>query len=248
MKRCMGVVGSLLLLSTTVQADTVLGLYAGADFWQTQVNGGFANSEQTQAFNFEDESQQSFYLALEHPLPLLPNLRIQYQTLETQGNTLLNSTFTFGGINYSQGTNIATELDLSSTDYVLYYEVLDNGLITLDLGVTAKHLKGYAAARSASVGAIQDINQVVPMLYVDTRIGILGTGLDVFATANATRWQDSHLYDAQAGIGYQLVDNLLIDLRLKVGYRTVDLRLDDIDDLYADLQFKGAFAGVELHF
>ena len=248
MKRCFGLFGALLFLSNTAQADTVLGLYAGADFWPTQVDGGFANSEQTQAFNFEDESQQAFYVALEHPLPLIPNLRIQYQTLETQGNTLLNNTFTFGGISYSQGSNLETELDLSSTDYILYYEVLDNGLITLDLGVTAKHLKGYAVARTASIGAIQDVNQVVPMLYVDTRIGILGTDLDVFATANATRWQDSHLYDAQAGFGYQVLDNLLIDLRIKVGYRTVDLRLDDIDNLYADLQFKGAFAGVELHF
>ena len=50
------------------------------------------------------------------------------------------------------------------------------------------------------------------------------------------------------GVAYALLDNLAVDLRLKLGYRAINLRLDDIDNLYADLDFKGAFAGIELHF
>ena len=56
------------------------------------------------------------------------------------------------------------------------------------------------------------------------------------------------MYDLQAGIGYEVVDSLTVDIRLKVGYRAVNLRLDDLDNLYSNLDFKGVFAGVELHF
>jgi hypothetical protein len=37
-------------------------------------------------------------------------------------------------------------------------------------------------------------------------------------------------------------------MRLKLGYRAMNLRLDDVDNLHADLDFKGVFAGIELHF
>lgn len=231
-----------------VQAETVLGVYAGADFWQSKTTGGFANTDQKQPFDFENESQQAYYLAFEHFVPVLPNIRIQYMPLETQGQTLLNNTFNFAGTSFSAGSTVLGSLDLDSTDYILYYELFDNPLLSLDLGLNAKHLKGDVTVATGSLRGAERLNEWLPMLYIDTKIGILATGLDVFASGSATRYNDSHLYDLQAGIGYQLVDNLLLDVRFKVGYRAMDLQLDDVNDLYADLEFKGVFAGVEIHF
>jgi hypothetical protein len=45
-----------------------------------------------------------------------------------------------------------------------------------------------------------------------------------------------------------LIDNLAIDVNLTAGYRAVKLQLEDIDDLYTDIEFKGVFAGVVVHF
>ena len=42
--------------------------------------------------------------------------------------------------------------------------------------------------------------------------------------------------------------NLAIDLTLQLGYRAVTLELDDLDDIYSDLEFKGIYAGLEVHF
>ncbi len=249
MKKTLSLISlSLCTLSSLAQADTVLGIYAGADAWRTETTGSFAKSEQTQQFAFEDASQHAFHLALEHFVPVLPNIRVQYSTLETTGSTTLTQSFDFGDAVFPPGSVVQSDLDLSNTDYTLYYELLDNALAEIDLGLTAKHIKGDVSVVTGQLSAFEEVNQWLPMLYLDTKVGVLGTGLDVFFSGNATRWQDSHLYDVQAGLGYELLDNLLLDMRLKVGYRVVDLQLDDIDNLYADLKFAGVFAGLTFHF
>lgn len=242
------VLAALLGQAAPAAADTVLGVHAGVDYWATDSEGGVANSNNLQAFRFDDRGAQSYFLAFEHLVPVLPNVRLQYQNLKNRGDTTLANDFRFAGVDFTTGSQLTTELDLSHTDYILYYELLDNALVELDLGVVAKHLQGEVGIQAQSRRALQDVSQWLPLLYLDTKVALPGTGLDVFASGQATRFQDSHYYDVQAGIGYQLVDNLLLDVRLKVGYRAMDLQLDDLDNLYAELKFNGVFAGVAVHF
>ena len=239
------------LICGSAAADTLLGLYVGADMWRPSASGSFANDNQLQEFNFNNESQLSYYVALEHPVPLLPNLRMQHNPLESDGVTTINTDFTFAGETFSAETELSNQIDLTSTDYVLYYEVLDNDLISLDLGLNAKHIDGSVAVaeiENANRLAVQNASQWIPMLYTSATIGLPLTGLELFAEGSFVSYDGSRLYDAQGGVAYTLLDNLAVDLRFKLGYRAVNLRLDDIDDLYADLDFSGAFAGIEVHF
>ncbi|MEO3877043.1 TIGR04219 family outer membrane beta-barrel protein [Rheinheimera fenheensis] len=239
------------LVTTAAQADTLLGLYIGADGWRTSTDGSFANDDQLQSFNFNDKTQSSYYVALEHPLPLLPNIRLQHNQLESNGLTVLNASFSFAGETFAVDTDIANQVDLTNTDYVLYYEILDNDLVSLDLGINAKHIDGSVAVADlggSGAVAVQDASTFIPMLYTSAIVGLPLTGLELFANGSFVSYDGSRVYDMQAGVAYALLDNLAVDLRLKLGYRAVNLRLDDIDNLYADLDFKGAFAGIELHF
>lgn len=239
------------LVTTAAQADTLLGLYIGADGWRTSTDGSFANDDQLQSFNFNDKTQSSYYVALEHPLPLLPNIRLQHNQLESNGLTALNASFSFAGETFAVDTDIANQVDLTNTDYVLYYEILDNDLVSLDLGINAKHIDGSVAVADlggSGAVAVQDASTFIPMLYTSAIVGLPLTGLELFANGSFVSYDGSRVYDMQAGVAYALLDNLAVDLRLKLGYRAVNLRLDDIDNLYADLDFKGAFAGIELHF
>jgi outer membrane protein len=240
-----------ILVSGVAQADTLLGLYLGADVWRTSAEGSFANSAQLQNFNFNDNTQASYYLALEHPVPLLPNIRLQHNRLEADGNTNLTTSFNFAGQTYTGNTLVNNRVDLTNTDYVLYYEILDNDLVSLDVGINGKHFNGsVVVSRSASNGqqATQNVSEWVPMFYSSASIGLPLTGVDLFAQGSMVSYDGSRVYDIQGGVAYALLDNMALDMRLKVGYRAVNLRLDDIDDLYANMEFKGIFAGVELHF
>jgi outer membrane protein len=86
------------------------------------------------------------------------------------------------------------------------------------------------------------------MAYLATEIGLPFTGLSVFAEANFISYDGQTVYDAQAGVSYAILDNLAVDLNLTLGYRTLRLELDDLDDFNSDLSYDGFFAGAIVHF
>jgi len=238
------------LMCCTAQADTLLGLYIGGQIWSNDASGTFGEGSDDQSvFEFDDENQGSFYVAFEHPIPLIPNIKIASTTLDTVGGAQLTDTFTFEDVTYPVGTTLDTTLDASFVDYTLYYEVFDNDLLTFDFGLTARDLDAYIkVSESDSNGSDLDISGIIPMAYVSTIIGLPLTGLNVFAEANFISYDDQTIYDAQIGVSYALLDNVAVDLDVTLGYRTVKLELDDLDGFYSDLTYDGFFAGAVVHF
>jgi hypothetical protein len=45
-----------------------------------------------------------------------------------------------------------------------------------------------------------------------------------------------------------LINSLAADVTFQLGYREVSLELEDLDGIFSDLEFKGAYAGLEVHF
>lgn len=252
MKKTIIAAGIATLLSASVQADTLLGLYIGGHMWANQAEGSFGQGNNNQAtFDFDDENQGSFFVALEHPIPLIPNLKIASTTLDTAGGATITGSFTFEGETYSANSVLDTTFDTNYVDYTFYYELFDNDLLTLDLGLTARDLDSQinvVDTNNTSSSSNLSVSGVIPLLYVNTIIGLPFTGFNVFAEANFLSYDDNSVYDYQIGVSYELVDNLAVDLDLTVGYRAVKLELDDIDDLYSDLTFDGVFIGAIVHF
>jgi outer membrane protein len=239
------------LMCGTAQADTLLGLYIGGQIWSNEASGSFGEGADNQSvFEFDDENQGSFYVAFEHPIPLIPNIKIASTTLDTVGGTKIASSFKFDGITYNANSALDTTLDASFVDYTLYYEVFDNDLLTFDFGLTARDL-------DASINVIEpltqlqsdlDVSGIIPMFYLSTIVGLPFTGLNVFAEANFISYDDQTVYDAQIGVSYALLDNLAVDFDVTLGYRTVKMELNDLDNFYSDLTYDGFFAGAVVHF
>jgi outer membrane protein len=240
------------LLSTSTMADTIAGLYIGGSIWSNEATGTFGEQSNLVDFNLQDKEQGSFYIALEHPLPLIPNILIASTTLDTDGSTTLTQSFEFDDTIFEATAPVDTTFDISYVDYTLYYEIFDNGLFSFDIGLTGRDFDGDVTVSSAiegsSVEATLAVTQIVPMLYVSTVVALPGTGLDLFANGNLLSIDDHTIYDYQVGVSYELIDNLAIDVNLTAGYRAVKLELEDIDNLYTDIEFKGVFAGVVVHF
>jgi len=245
--------GIATLLTASVQADTLLGLYIGGQIWVSQADGTFGEGADNQAaFDFNDENQSNFFVALEHPIPLIPNIKIASTTLDTVGGASISGSFTFEGETYNDKTEIDTTFDASYVDYTFYYELFDNDLLTFDFGLTARDLDSQIIVVGDIAGTKTSsdlsVSGIIPLLYVSTVIGLPYTGFNVFAEANFLSYDDNSVYDYQIGVSYELLDNLAVDLDLTLGYRAVKLELNDIDDLYSDLTFDGVFAGAVVHF
>ncbi|MBL4764120.1 MAG: TIGR04219 family outer membrane beta-barrel protein [Colwellia sp.] len=251
MKKTIMAVSLAALLCTSAQADTLLGLYIGGHMWVNQAEGSFGEGSDNQAaFNFNDENQGGFFVAIEHPIPLIPNIKIASTTLDTVGGATISGSFTFEGETYSANSALDTTFDASYVDYTFYYELFDNDLLTFDFGITARDLESQITVveQATTQNSNLSVSGIIPLLYVNTVIGLPFTGFNVFAEANFLSYDDNTVYDYQIGVSYELLDNLAIDLDLILGYRAVKLELNDIDDLYSDLTFDGVFAGAIIHF
>lgn len=247
-KLAIAIGASALILSGAAQADTVVGLYAGAQVWDTSNSGQFGTGNGNQSFAFTDEKQTSFYIAVEHPIPFLPNIKIRENELVSYGATTLTQDFNFNGQVYSANSSITSYVDLSHTDFTLYYELFDNDLIAFDLGMTGKKVDGWLAIREGiNENGIRS-DGWIPTGYAHLRLGIPGTYLTFYGIANAISVDDSSVHDFEVGAEYRLVDSIALDLNLQIGYRDIKIELDDLDGVYSDLKFKGPYLGLEVHF
>ena len=243
------------VLSTNVQADA-LGIYLGGQIWDNQASGTFGDGSSLVDFNLVDEKQNSFFVAFEHPLPLIPNARIASTSLETNGMTTLDTDFDFDDEIFLSGADVNADFDVSYVDYTLYYELFDNDLLSFDFGITARDFDGDVTVSTqvtTSSGTVSQsdtiaVTDVVPMLYVATNVGLPLTGLNLYAQGNFLSFDDHTLYDYEVGVSYELVDNMLIDVNVNAGYRAVKLELEDLNDLYTNIEFDGLFVGTTIHF
>lgn len=230
------------MLSTPVYADTLLGVYIGGNIWHTETEGSFGETSDQNNVNFDDESNGSFYIAIEHPIPLLPNLKIASTDLSTDGEGTFD--FEFEGVSGAA----TTTFDTNFIDYTLYYELFDNDLISIDFGLTARDIDADISVASASTEGELNVSGIIPMVYLAAEIGLPTTPFNVFANGNLLSIDDNTVHDFQVGIGYEVIDNIVVDVDLTLGYRSIKLELDDLDDLTSDLEFDGFFLGAVVHF
>jgi outer membrane protein len=238
------------LFSVTTQADTIAGVYAGAQAWQTDTTGGFADSSSTANFNFDDETNTSLYIAFEHPVPLVPNVKVVHTTLDNNGTTTLDSSFSFDGELYTANSEVNTITELEATDLILYYELFDNDLVSFDVGLNAKYIDGafYVEDTASDTQSSGEFSGVIPMVYSKVQVGLPFTGLAAYAEGSYLSFDDHELSDYQVAVTYSFIESIAVDMTVQLGYRNVTVDIEDIDDVYADMEFDGVFAGLELHF
>ncbi|TQV67684.1 TIGR04219 family outer membrane beta-barrel protein [Exilibacterium tricleocarpae] len=239
----------LAALAPLAQADTILGVYAGVGIWQADYGGDTGvDSIDLDELGLDDEDNNFFYVALEHPVPLLPNIKLQNTNVESEASATLTRDFTLDDVTFTATDSVVTDLDLSHTDVVLYYEILDNW-VTLDLGMTLRAFDGEASVRSENTDRSEtvDLDAVLPMAYAKAQFDLPFTGFSVGADANIITYDGNTLSDASAKVAYAY-ESLVVDVGFELGYRRMALSLDDLDDLEADITLDGPYAAITLHF
>ena len=138
-------------LANLTQADSLLGLYGGISSWEQSYDGTIQDLDITGGgdeidFNndlgLDEEKGNVIYIALEHGVPVLPNVKVQNTEIETVATGNPSKTINYGGETFDVSDTITTDADLSHTDVTMYYQVLDNWL-SLDIGVTLRLFDGF---------------------------------------------------------------------------------------------------------
>jgi outer membrane protein len=216
-------------LSNNVMADVILGTYFGGDIWQSGVDGTLKYNSDEFTTSYEDTYNYRIYGKFEHPIPLIPNASLRFSNIDVEGS----------------GSN--EKINLQTMDYTLYYEFLDNSIVSLDAGVTLRMLKGTYEDLSNGISETS-FEAPLPMGYLSAEVGLPLFPLKAFAMVNAIGLAGDVYGDAEVGVAYLINPGYVLDWSLRAGYRVQTLDLDDIDNVTADATIDGAFVGFEGHF
>ncbi|MFV2031880.1 MAG: TIGR04219 family outer membrane beta-barrel protein [Gammaproteobacteria bacterium] len=235
-------------LATTASADFI-GLKLGASNWAPELTGTFSSGNTTidlvGELGLDDPSSSSLQLILEHPIPILPNIKYQNFELDSAGssNILPADAISFEGESYS-GT-VTSTFDLTHDDIVLYYEILDNW-INLDIGIDLKRFDGEIALSDDS-GATPTsvlIDETIPLFYLSARFDLPFSGFYIGADINSISIGDSSAEDSTIKLGYISESGIGIE----GGYKKFSLKLDDANNIDTNLEYDGVYLNGYINF
>ncbi len=245
MRKLILAVGGAVVLATPLANADVVGVGANFSYWDSDLSGDVVNKGSAvdieNDLGLNNDSNANFTAYFEHPVPVLPNVRVNYTTISQTGS---------GRIGLEQfdqipvGADVNSELDLDQLDATFYYQILDNW-VNLDLGLTARKLDGELVVRDKAglyPVSTTTVEGVIPMGYAAARFDLPLTGASVGGEGNLVSFDGDSLHDFNVYGQYEL--SLL---RLRAGYRQMSIDYEDDDDKM-DLELSGPFASVGLTF
>ncbi len=234
---------AFVFLASALTADMIR-VQAGAGVWSAKTSGkadfGARESlDMADAYGLKDSSSNGYFWAfIKHPVPVIPNIRVERTNYSTDGKVATVSGYTAGD---------KSELVLDQTDVSLYYNILDNTFwLTLDLGLDLKSVDGYLALTDSSgVETKNKVSSTIPLFYTRARIQVPATGLAFEADSKFVSYDGSTISDTRAKIDWSFFESPIVDLGVEAGYRTEKVTLDSSSiDLKTDFTISGAFFGV----
>lgn len=192
----------------------------------------------------KDDSDSQVYIYIEHPVPILPNIRFGSTSLKLAGTgTSKSGGFTFNGTPFPGDTEITSSFDMSHTEIALYYEIIDTG-IDFDLGLNVKFFDGDVSIASSGASATEKFDGTVPMLYAALTIP-LPAGFSIAGDISTISAGDAAFTDYLIRLRYE-TDFVL---GLELGYRSITLDFEDTGaNELVDIEVSGPYVSLHLAF
>lgn len=194
---------------------------------------------------FDRNGTNMFMAEFEHPVPVLPNVRLRHSRLDDDSRSTVTTTRSFGPVDFTANEDVRSSYDLKMTDATFYYSPVNNW-IAVDLGITARRLNFDVLLESRDTGERERAGGSIwlPMGHLGGRVDLPLTGVYAAAEVNAISTGDESMRDARASIGWEMTSNFGVAL----GYRELSVEFDDVDDLSANVDVGGPFATATVRF
>ena len=230
---------ALSILSGNASAD-FLGLFVGGGVWDHDPVGTFGTTvggsdiiDMETDLSYKGEKDTYAYVAFEHFVPLVPNVRLEQATMEHVGAS--TAVINFNGVPVGAGDS---SISLDTLDKIVYWRLLDNW-VNADFGFNFRRLDAEFNLGGEQV----TLSESVPMLYLAAQIDLPFTGFSVGADINQISLSDIKYQEMRVRAIYEMGV-----VGFEVGMRSTVIELKDIGGINADLEFKGMMAGAFLHF
>lgn len=244
-------VASAVVFAPLVQADTLFGVYAGASMWQPSLEGSIGQSDNgfdfSGEFNGGDSDSLSLYVAVEHFVPLIPNVLVRTTPINWTGSSD-SASGSLGGLVTIDG-EVDAEFDVDMQEATLYYELLDNWA-SIDLGLTVRRLDGFVQVTETTTQDTDraELSNTIPMLYGHVRFDLPFTGLAAGIRGNGIGFEESNLLDLEAYLHLEVDLFPAVDFGIQGGLRRISMEIEDLDEWNSDATLEGAYIGLTAHF
>jgi len=200
------------------------------------------------------EAVSSYYVwgYVEHPIPLLPNIRLEMNQDKYEGTTPLS----LDVLGKTFNNDVSTVLDLSSNDLIFYWGVPLTGIMStvtplvdydLDFGIGIKQYTGEFSITDqlGAASVTQDLSDaILGYGYLKGRVEAFGAGVE--AQIKYASYLDNTFSEYSVKADYVIPVTPIIDVGVEIGYKQTDLTIDvDSGDykIQTDLSTNGLFFG-----
>jgi len=248
-----------------------LSISAGAGYEQQNIDGyvklgdtiNYFNKKSAESdgncdtgnFGLKDESNPYVWVKLIHPVPIIPNVKIQYTKYDTSGhsNYVAGGVKIFGDVKIPAAlTDVSSEQTINSYDLTFFYEFkpvvadIEAGF-GLDIwqgntkiaGDNATCINGTLTKTGGSTAIDEDWTVILPYLY-----GHIETmqifGVSILADVKWAKAGDNHHYDYQGAVKYTIDIPGPVNPFIKAGYRYKEAYGVDGDN-ETEVKYKGIF-------
>ncbi len=179
-------------------------------------------------------------------------ITLTYSQVDFSGAKNIEKNIVFYGNTYNVNAYVESDLKTSMIDFEYQYKLLNfkNILAGLSIGIIGKvkYLDGEVRMHSSTIGSVydnkEDFHVPVPMVGLGAKIGLLANILEARAKVTGMGYSDNYFYDAMADISVTPFPFL----NIYGGYRAMSLKIDNVSDIYAKMDFYGPYAGLALSF
>lgn len=231
-----------LVVSPIASAD-ILGAGASVGYWYPSISGHTALGDDRldveDDLDLESDGNVTLTAALEHPLPLIPNVRLGFSRLEHSGTG--DALGSYGDLTATG--SVRSNLDVDQFDVTLYYELLDNW-VNLDAGLTARMLDAELTVEDRNTGDSERtaVDVILPLVFATARFDVPITDVSFGLEGHGVAFDGDSLMDLTAYGQYDLAI-----VRLRAGYRQLTVDVED-GNAVLDIDIGGPFLSAGLDF
>jgi outer membrane protein len=258
-KNLLTIIGTLILFTIFFTPSVyALGFGAHAEYWIPTFKGDLridGNGLVGTEVNLKDDlgisndnipGAEAYFEIGNHEISLA------YSRINLSGAKNIDKEINFNGEKYSGTAYVESELAINMIDFEYQYKLLNfkNILAGLSVGIIGKvkYLDGDIKIDSPTLGpeydTKKDIHVPIPMIGVGAKIGLLANILEAQAKVTGMAYSGNYFYDAQADISVTPFPFL----NIHGGYRAMSLKIDNVSDIYAKMDFYGPYAGLAISF
>ncbi len=204
-----------------------------------------------------DETKPWAKFKLEHPIPLIPNIKLAYMPMKFDGSGVLTREINWGGRRYQANADLNLSVKLDRVDTTLYYNLpfiktATAGKLDVEFGLNVRtimfdgKLSGKESSTGQSISESKSITLPIPMGHLAAEIRPISL-VSLVGELNYIGYKNNAYYDYVAGL--RLNSRLRTPLKpfVEVGYRYEKLKIDE-EGVKTDLKVKGLYALLGVRF